>query len=75
MSTVTWETLNKQAESLSPADQLRLAEQLMRRTRAYFERSTTATEAEEYRRQLRNMAADPCVQRELKQMEADFTST
>lgn len=75
MSTVTWETLSRQAESLSPADQSRLADDLMRRIRAYFERTQNATEAEEYRRQLRDMAADPYIQRELKQMEADFAAT
>ena len=71
MNAVTWETLSRQAETLSLTDQSRLSEHLTRRIRDYFERTKTVAETESPD-DFAAMAADPEIQRDMRAIQEEF---
>jgi hypothetical protein len=69
MNSVALETLESAISQLSLLEQVRLLERLAQRVRKQTERQQSPDD------ELAAMAADPSIQRELRQIEAEFSGT
>lgn len=74
MSSITWETVSRDAEALSPADQSRLMEHLSRRIREYSAPKKPVGNKEEYD-DFAAMAARPFIQRDMRAIQEEFAET
>lgn len=69
MNTLALESIESAISQLSLLEQVRLLEQLAQRIRKQTERQQNRDD------ELAAMAADPAIQRELRQIEAEFSGT